>query len=53
MTEIWDPAEHLATPEAIAAYVAAALADGDRSLLAAVLDDVVRAKQMGPAAARP
>ncbi len=42
-TTLWDPAEHLDTPEVIAAYLEAASADGDPALIAAALDDVARA----------
>jgi len=45
-TKRWDPAEHLDSDEAIVAYVDAALADGDPSLIAAVLGDVARARGM-------
>ena len=45
-TKRWDPAEHLDSDEAIVAYVDAALADGDPSLVAAVLGDVARARGM-------
>lgn len=45
-TRTWDPAEHLGTPEDIAAYLEAALEDGDPKLIAAVLGDVARAKGM-------
>lgn len=40
----WDPAEHLDGPEAIAAYLDAALEDGDPGLIAAALGDVARAR---------
>ena len=45
-TKRWDPAEHLDSEEAIVAYVDAALADGDPSLIAAALGDVARARGM-------
>lgn len=45
-TREWDPAEHLGTPDDIAAYIEAALEDGDAKLIAAVLGDVARAKGM-------
>lgn len=41
-TRPWDPAEHLETEEDMAAYLEAALEDGDPALIAAVLDDVAR-----------
>ena len=42
-TTRWDAAEHLDSPKAIAAYIEAAMEDGDPALIAAVLDDVARA----------
>ena len=45
-TRAWDPAEHLATEEDMAAYLEAALADGDAALVAAALGDIARAKGM-------
>jgi probable addiction module antidote protein len=42
----WDPAEHLETTEDIAAYLRAALEDGDAKLVAAALGDVARARGM-------
>jgi probable addiction module antidote protein len=49
-TTIWDPAEHLTTPEAMAAYLDAALAEGDHVLIAAALGDIARAKGMSQVA---
>ena len=46
-TTIWDPAAHLATIEDVAAYLEAALHDGDPQLIAAALGDIARAKGMG------
>ena len=43
---IWDPAEHLQSEEDMAAYLEAALEEGDASLFAAALGDVARAKGM-------
>jgi probable addiction module antidote protein len=43
-TTRWDAADHLASAEAAAAYLEAAIEDGDSSLIAAVLDDVARAE---------
>jgi probable addiction module antidote protein len=41
----WDPAEHLETPEDIAAYIEATLEGGfDAAFLASVLGDVARSK---------
>lgn len=42
----WDPAEHLETEEDMAAYLEAALEDGDPALVAAALGDIARAKGM-------
>ena len=45
-TRQWDPAEHLETEEDMAAYLEAALAEGEPSLVAAALGDIARAKGM-------
>lgn len=45
-TTIWDPAAHLTTAEDVAAYLEAALQDGDPQLVAAALGDIARAKGM-------
>lgn len=45
-TTRWDAAEHLDSPEAIAAYIDAAMEDGDPALVSAVLGDVARAMGM-------
>jgi len=45
-TRPWDAAEHLKTEEDKAAYLEAALEDGDPALIAAVLGDIARAKGM-------
>jgi probable addiction module antidote protein len=45
-TRLWDPAEHLASEEDMAAYLEAALEEGDAALFAAALGDVARAKGM-------
>lgn len=42
----WDPAEHLETKEDMAAYLEAALEDGDPSLIVAALGDIARSKGM-------
>ena len=42
----WDAAEHLETEEDMAAYLEAALEDGDPALVAGVLGDIARAKGM-------
>jgi len=45
-TRAWDVAEHLETKEDMAAYLEAALEDGDPTLVAAALGDIARAKGM-------
>jgi probable addiction module antidote protein len=45
-TRPWDAAEHLDTPEDIAAYLGAALEEGDPKLIVAALGDVARARGM-------
>ena len=45
-TRPWDVAEHLATAEDMAAYLEAALEDGDPGLVVAALGDIARAKGM-------
>jgi probable addiction module antidote protein len=45
-TQSWDAANHLETKEDIAAYLEAALEDGDPGLIAAALEDVARSKGM-------
>jgi probable addiction module antidote protein len=45
-THIWDAAEHLETAEDMAAYLDAALEDGDPAVVVAVLGDIARAKGM-------
>lgn len=45
-TRTWDAAEHLETEEDIAAYLDAALEDGDTALVVAALGDIARAKGM-------
>ena len=45
-TRPWDPAEHLETSEDMAAYLSAALDDGDPGLILDVLDDIYRARRM-------
>ena len=45
-TQIWDAANHLETKEDMAAYIEAALEDGDPALIAAVLGDIARSKGM-------
>jgi len=42
----WDAAEHLETQEDIAAYLEAALEDGDPNLVVAALGDIARSKGM-------
>lgn len=43
-TRPWDAAEHIATDEDAAAYLEAALEEGDAALVAAALDDIARAR---------
>jgi probable addiction module antidote protein len=45
-TRVWDAADHLKTVEDMAAYLEAALEEGDPALFAAALGDVARAKGM-------
>ena len=45
-TRPWDAAEHLQTGEDMAAYLEAALEQGDAALIAAALGDIARAKGM-------
>ncbi|MDO8284179.1 MAG: putative addiction module antidote protein, partial [Rhodoferax sp.] len=42
----WDPAEHLKSETDMAAYLEAALEEGDPALVAAALGDIARAKGM-------
>ena len=41
---LWDAADHLASDKADDHYLEAALEDGDKALLDAVLDDINRAR---------
>ena len=43
-TTLWDPATQLTTIEDVAAYLEAALQDGDPQLVAAAPGDIARAK---------
>ncbi len=45
-TKPWDAADHLESRGDIAAYLEAALEDGDPALVAAALGDIARAKGM-------
>lgn len=45
-TRRWDAADHLDTEEDMAAYLEAALEEGDAALVAAALGDIARAKGM-------
>lgn len=49
-TTPWDPADHLKTEEDMAAYLEAALEEGDPALVAAALGDIARAKGMSQVA---
>jgi probable addiction module antidote protein len=42
----WDAAEHLETKEDVAAYLEAALEDGDPALIAVTLGDIARSRGM-------
>ncbi len=46
ITTAWDPADHLHSNEDMAAYLEAALEEGDPALVAAALGDIARAKGM-------
>ena len=46
ITRPWDAADYLETPEAIAAYLEAAMEDGDPALITAALGDIARARGM-------
>jgi probable addiction module antidote protein len=50
VTTPWDPADHLKTDEDMAAYLEAALEEGDAALVAAALGDIARAKGMSQVA---
>ena len=45
-TRPWDAAEHLETEQDMAAYLEAALEEGDPALVAAALGDIARAQGM-------
>ncbi|NJL26659.1 MAG: putative addiction module antidote protein [Thermoanaerobaculia bacterium] len=45
-THPWDPAEHLENEEDKAAYLEAALEDGDPAVITAALGDIARARGM-------
>lgn len=47
----FDPADHLDSEEAIAAYMTDIIAAGDMALLRSAIDDVVRARGVGKVAA--
>ena len=49
-TTLWDPAERLTSPEAIAAYLEAVFEEGDAGQIAAALGDVARARGMAQVA---
>jgi probable addiction module antidote protein len=49
---LWDPAEHLQSDEDMAAYLEAALEEGDASFFTAALGDIAQAKGMSHARAR-
>jgi len=45
-TRSWDVVEHLTTDDDMAAYLDAALEDGNIALIIAALGDIARAKEM-------
>jgi len=45
-TRQWDPAEHLGAEDAQAAYLDAAMEDGDPAVITAALGDIARARGM-------
>jgi probable addiction module antidote protein len=47
---IWEPATHLRTADDVAAYLEAALQDGDPQIVVAALGDITRAKGLSKAA---
>ena len=49
-TKRWNPSEHLATAEEMAAYLNAALEEDDMRLILASLGDIARAKRMAAVA---
>ncbi len=49
-TKPWDVVEHLETADDMAAYLEAALEDGDPGLVAAALGDIARAEGMAQVA---
>ena len=51
-TKRWDAAAHLDSDDAMAAYLEAALEDGDPGLVTAALGDIARAKGMSRIARR-
>ncbi len=48
----WDMADHIATPEAVAAYLEAAFEDGDPAIIAAALGAIARSTGMTEVARR-
>ena len=48
----FDSADYIDTPEAVAAYLEAALEDGDAQIIAATLGDIARSKGMAAIAER-
>ncbi len=51
-TKLWDPAEHIASADDVAAYLEAALEEGDPDLFRAVLGDIARSAGMTDMARR-
>ncbi|WP_426075612.1 addiction module antidote protein [Janthinobacterium sp. PSPC3-1] len=48
----FDPAQHLTSPEAVAAYMSEIVATGNAELFQSAMNDVVRAHGMGKVAAK-
>jgi probable addiction module antidote protein len=51
-TAVYDSADYIDTPEAVAAYLEAALEDGDARIIAAALGDIARSRGMALMAER-
>ena len=51
-TRAYDSADYIDTPEAVAAFLEAALEDGDPQIIAATLGDIARSKGMAMMAER-
>lgn len=51
-TTPWDASEHLKTEEDMAAYLEAAIEDGDPAVISAAIGDIARAKGMSQIASK-